>query len=79
MPTIVIDRNKCEGKAACLACPADVLELREPNLSELSWPSRIRLRFHGGKQAFVVRPQDCNGCGLCVEECPERAISLTEA
>lgn len=76
MPTIIIDSKKCEGKANCLACPQKVLELREPDPKQLSWFSRIRVRAHGGKQAFAVRPNDCDGCGICVESCPEKAIKL---
>jgi len=78
MPRILIDRNKCEGKGGCLVCPTGVFELREPDPKELSRLSRIKLRFHGGKQAFAIRPQDCDSCGLCVEACPERAIKLAE-
>lgn len=78
MPTILIDRNKCEGKANCLVCPRDVFELKEPDPAELSWISRLRIRAHGGKQAFAAKPENCDGCGLCVSICPERAITLTE-
>jgi NAD-dependent dihydropyrimidine dehydrogenase PreA subunit len=37
---------------------------------------RMRAFFHGGRQAFAVRAEDCHGCGLCVAKCPEGAIRL---
>ena len=74
---IRIDRNKCEGKATCLdVCPEDVFKLQKPAKQELSWLSRIKLKFHGGEQAFAVNEGDCTGCELCVERCPEKAIAL---
>lgn len=79
MVEIIIDRNKCEGKAKCLeCCPEDVFEFKEPNPSELSWHSRLRLRFHGGRQAFAIKPENCTACYACVENCPEGAISIRE-
>lgn len=32
-----------------------------------------------GENSFVVDPIRCEGCGLCYDACPERAIDLTEA
>lgn len=54
----------------------DVLELKEPAPGQLGFLSRLKVRAHGGKQAFAVRPENCDGCGLCVEACPENAVSL---
>jgi len=76
MSSVIIDRNRCEGKADCLACPEDVLELREADFAELSWVARLKVRVHGGKQAVVVAPEKCTGCGLCVQVCPENAITV---
>ncbi|EQA44385.1 4Fe-4S binding domain protein [Leptospira broomii serovar Hurstbridge str. 5399] len=32
--------------------------------------------FHGPNKAYVVRPEDCHACGLCVAACPEKAVRL---
>jgi NAD-dependent dihydropyrimidine dehydrogenase PreA subunit len=75
-----IDRNRCEGKAECVrVCPYDVFEIgvlsREARAA-LSFVGKLKAFGHGGKQAFAVRADACHGCGLCVEACPEDAITL---
>jgi 4Fe-4S ferredoxin len=79
----LIDRNHCEGKADCLrVCPYNVFELRVLTPAEragLSLVGRLKAFVHGGKQAFAVRAEQCHACGLCVTECPERAIKLGRA
>lgn len=76
----VIDRNRCEAKAGCVAvCPHDVFEIRplEPaDRAGLSWRGRIKAWAHGNRQAYVARPHDCHACGLCMTACPEDAIKL---
>jgi NAD-dependent dihydropyrimidine dehydrogenase PreA subunit len=76
----VIDHGRCEGKADCLrVCPYDVFEVRALAAEEraaLSLPARFKVWVHGGKQAFVVRGDQCHACGLCVAACPEKAIRL---
>jgi NAD-dependent dihydropyrimidine dehydrogenase PreA subunit len=76
----IINRNKCEGKADCLeVCPYDVFELRLLTHSEkqqLSRFGRFKLRVHGGKQAFVINADQCQGCSYCIKSCPEKAITL---
>lgn len=76
----VIDRNRCEGKAACISvCPYGVFEigtLKKDARQSLSVRGKLKAWFHGGKQAFVVEPKQCHGCNLCVEACPEKAIKL---
>lgn len=74
---IIINQNKCEGKAKCLeVCPENVFDLKEPDPKYLSRLMKIKLRFHGGKQAFAVNPENCNVCNACVDICPEKAIVL---
>jgi NAD-dependent dihydropyrimidine dehydrogenase PreA subunit len=78
VPTI--NPLRCEAKADCVAvCPYDVFEIRAltaEELASLPFFSRLKVRVHGGKQAFAVRADACHACGLCVSACPERAITL---
>ena len=75
-----VDRNRCEAKAECVrVCPYDVFELRSlgpQDKAGMSLRGRLKALVHGGRQAFVVRPEACHACGLCVAACPERAITL---
>jgi NAD-dependent dihydropyrimidine dehydrogenase PreA subunit len=76
----VIDRNRCEAKEHCVrVCPYDVFEIRtlEPeDRARLSFVGRLKAWAHGGKQAYVVKPEACHACQLCIEACPEEAIRL---
>jgi NAD-dependent dihydropyrimidine dehydrogenase PreA subunit len=85
----VIDRTKCDGgfhheckeKAmpCIVACPHAVLEIRSLRGSDkkgLSFGERLRILVHKNRQAYVVRPGVCNGCGECVKACPPHAIKL---
>lgn len=76
----VVDRNRCEAKAACVSvCPFDVFEIQPLEASDragLSLLGKVKAWVHGNRQAYVVRPFDCHACGLCVAACPEEAIRL---
>ena len=76
----VVDRNRCEGKDDCVrVCPYDVFEVRvlgPAEKAELSGLGRIKAFFHGYRQAFVVKPEACHACSLCVDACPEKALTL---
>ncbi len=76
----VIDCSKCEGDGDCVkACPNSVFEI-SPLTSEekhkLPLFSRLKVVAHGGKQAKVIHPESCEGCGDCVSACHEKAIKL---
>jgi NAD-dependent dihydropyrimidine dehydrogenase PreA subunit len=70
-----------EGAGNCEdVCPFHVFELRKLTKSELKalpFGPWLKVKVHGGKQAFVVNGDDCHACGLCVAACPEKAIRLT--
>ena len=79
----VIDRNRCEGKAACVAvCPTNVFVigvLPSGERAGLSWRGKLKGFGHGWKQAFTPNAANCEACGKCVETCPEEAIRLVRA
>ncbi len=59
----VVDRNRCEAKEDCIrVCPYDVFEIRplaDADRASLSFIGKIKTWVHGGKQAYVVRPEAC--------------------
>jgi 4Fe-4S ferredoxin len=76
----IIDPMRCEAAGPCVPiCPYDVLIIETVSPAEkakLTMAGRFKLFVHGGKQAFVLDPDVCRGCGLCVKSCPEKAIKL---
>jgi NAD-dependent dihydropyrimidine dehydrogenase PreA subunit len=76
----VIDRNRCEGKAACVSvCPRNVFTVAVLPVEQrrgLTLFGRLKGLAHGWKQAFTPNEAACEGCAKCVEACPESAIRL---
>ncbi len=61
----VIDQEKCLECYDCIVmedCPQDVF--REGNFNELA--------------IVIVSPENCIGCGFCVDECSGHAIILSK-
>ena len=56
----VVDYNRCEGKAVCAhVCPWKVFDVRTLTAEErgpLSLGGKLRSLLHGGRQAWVARP-----------------------
>jgi 4Fe-4S ferredoxin len=79
----LIDRNRCEGKAACeRVCPKNVFRvgtLPESERLGLSLMGRLKGFGHRWQQALLVHAQACEACGKCIEACPEHAITLVKA
>lgn len=76
----VVDKNRCEAKEECVrVCPYDVFEMRKLTREDkagMSLLGRLKSAAHGNRQAFVVNPDSCHACNLCVDACPEKAIKL---
>lgn len=76
----VINRNKCEGKETCAkVCPYNVFSigiLPKEERSALSLTGKMKGFGHGWKQAFVTNSAACRACRLCIQYCPEKAITL---
>jgi len=76
----VIDRNRCAGKGACMrVCPHGVFEIKTiegQDYDTLSFVGRVRSALHGRKTAYTPQASQCQACGLCVQACPEQAITL---
>ena len=76
----VINHVQCKGRGDCVEkCPVNVFEMRILTKEEKKLLSRV-IRFlvwvNGGKQPFVVHPENCRGCGTCIVICPKEAITL---
>jgi len=70
----------------------EIQVLQESDRVGLSWRGKLKAWAHGikggikrgikgglkgeAKQAYVVAPEACHACGLCVKACPEKAITL---
>lgn len=76
----VVNFNNCGGKEDCVeACPYDVFEMRpisEEDKATLNFKGKIKTFFFNQK-AYVINPDQCHACGLCIQVCSEKAVKLT--
>ena len=76
MAQVNVDPLRCEGAKKCAqVCPAAVFAMRPPDPG-LPFVVRLKVAFHGGRQASVVDEAACTACMLCVAACPEMAIAV---
>lgn len=75
----IVNFNSCGGKEDCVSvCPYDVFEMQpisKEDKAKLNLNGQIKTFFFK-KKAYVINPEQCHACGLCVQACPENAIKL---
>ena len=78
-PEICIDCARC-----ALVCPHAAIRLKLAEPAELDGPRRSRCPARrsgqastpGSQLSIQVSPDDCTGCGVCVDVCPARSKSI---
>lgn len=74
---VEVNARRCEGAKDCIeVCEPRVFAMRPPP-DELPWYLKLRVKVHGGKQAYPRNEAACTGCMKCVSACPEKAITVT--
>lgn len=76
----IVNFNNCGGKQDCVVvCPFNVFTMQpisKEDKAKLNIKGQIKTFFFNQK-AYVIHPEQCHACGLCVNACPEKAIKLT--
>lgn len=76
----VVNFNNCGGKKDCvIVCPYNVFEMRPiapEDAAQLNLKGKLKAFFFKEK-AYVIDPNLCHACGICVRACPEKAIKLS--
>lgn len=77
----IVNFNNCGGKEDCVVvCPYNVFEMRPitaEDKAKLNFKGKLKTFFFKQK-AYVINPDQCHSCGLCVQVCPEKAIKLSK-
>lgn len=67
----VVNHNKCEGKSPYIeVCPYNVFEMKpisDLEHAQLIFFGKLKTIVHGREKAFVIHPELCHSCGLCVK------------
>lgn len=74
---IKINHNLCTGCNVCVvSCPINFDQLRKKG--ELTDKNAVILVKNGIARPIYSedRKVNCDGCGVCLEECPQRAMYL---
>ncbi len=78
----LVDFNRCEAQADCeRVCPYGVFEIRrieDSDRAKLSLRGKIKTWVHGPNKAYTPNADSCHACKLCVDVCPENAITLVK-
>jgi ferredoxin len=76
-PTIKIDQQRCLTPFACKrciqACPTAVFGVFETKMARMEETDKYE---PGAYRLRVIYRDHCSGCNICVEVCPEEALSL---
>jgi NAD-dependent dihydropyrimidine dehydrogenase PreA subunit len=76
MAQVIIDSHQCEGKKDCIeVCPEKVFAMR-PAPADLPFLIKLKVKVHGGRQAYARNEAACTACMRCVTACPEKAIRV---
>lgn len=78
-----VDRNACEGKGDCVrVCPVSVFVVDTLPMEErrgLDLRGQLKGFAYRWQRAMLINPNACQACGLCVEACPENALTHERA
>jgi 4Fe-4S ferredoxin len=76
----VINFNRCKAHGVCThVCNQNVFMIKQitvEQFGELSFLGKLKALLNDNHKSFAVNPENCIGCGLCVDACGENAISL---
>ena len=80
-----IDYDKCKGRGICVeVCPEDIFEIRNLSLIEYCEDTKSSgicpdpQYATKDNRSYPVNIDNCTACEICVEKCPEQAITLID-